>query len=78
MDAWVIAMMLGASLLLGGVALIAFLWGIKNGQFDDEFATLGSPLRRTSVLASPKGFTPLAFKLFDSCDVRSKSFDISI
>lgn len=36
MDAWVIAMMLGASLLLGGVALIAFLWGIKNGQFDDE------------------------------------------
>lgn len=36
MDSWVIAMMLGASLLLGGVALIAFLWGIKNGQFDDE------------------------------------------
>ena len=36
MDGWVIAMMLGASLVLGGVALIAFLWGIKNGQFDDE------------------------------------------
>lgn len=36
MDSWVIAMMLGASLVLGGVALIAFLWGIKNGQFDDE------------------------------------------
>ena len=36
MDSWVIAMMLGASLLLGGVALVAFLWGIKNGQFDDE------------------------------------------
>lgn len=36
MDSWVIAMMLGASLLLGGVALIAFMWGIKNGQFDDE------------------------------------------
>ncbi len=36
MDSWVIAMMLGASLILGGVALIAFLWGIKNGQFDDE------------------------------------------
>ena len=36
MDSWVIAMMLGASLLLGAVALAAFLWGIKNGQFDDE------------------------------------------
>ncbi len=36
MDSWVIAMMLGASLVLGGIALVAFLWGIKNGQFDDE------------------------------------------
>jgi cbb3-type cytochrome oxidase maturation protein len=29
-------MMLGASIFLGGVALFAFLWAIKNGQFDDE------------------------------------------
>ncbi len=36
MDSWVIAMMLGASLVLGGIALVAFLWGIRNGQFDDE------------------------------------------
>lgn len=36
MDSWVIAMMLGASLFLGAIALSAFLWGIKNGQFDDE------------------------------------------
>jgi len=36
MDNWVVAMMLGASLFLGGIALIAFLWGLKNGQFDDE------------------------------------------
>jgi len=36
MDSWVIAMMLGASLVLGALALGAFLWGIKNGQFDDE------------------------------------------
>ncbi len=36
MDSWVIAMMLGASIFLGGLALIAFLWGIKSGQFDDE------------------------------------------
>ena len=36
MDSWVVAMMLGASLFLGSIALVAFLWGIKNGQFDDE------------------------------------------
>ncbi|MDD3442331.1 MAG: cbb3-type cytochrome oxidase assembly protein CcoS [Sulfurimonas denitrificans] len=36
MDSWVIAMMLGASLFLGAIALFAFLWAIKNGQFDDE------------------------------------------
>ncbi|HUH42120.1 MAG: cbb3-type cytochrome oxidase assembly protein CcoS [Sulfurimonas sp.] len=36
MDSWVIAMMLGASLFLGAIALVAFLWAVKNGQFDDE------------------------------------------
>lgn len=36
MDTWVIAMMLGASIFLGAVALFAFLWAIKSGQFDDE------------------------------------------
>lgn len=36
MDSWVIAMMLGVSVFLGAVALFAFLWAIKNGQFDDE------------------------------------------
>lgn len=36
MDSWVVAMMLGASLFLGALALAAFLWAIKNGQFDDE------------------------------------------
>lgn len=35
MDSWVVSMMLGGSLFLGGIALIAFLWGIKTGQFDD-------------------------------------------
>lgn len=29
-------MMLGVSVFLGAVALVAFLWAIKNGQFDDE------------------------------------------
>ncbi len=36
MDGWVVAMMLGGSLFLGSIALTAFLWGIKNGQFDDS------------------------------------------
>ena len=36
MDNWVVAMMLGASLFLGGLALFAFLWAVKSGQFDDE------------------------------------------
>lgn len=36
MDNWVIVMMLGVSLFLGAVALVAFLWAVKNGQFDDE------------------------------------------
>ncbi len=36
MSSGVIAMMLGASIFLGAVALFAFLWAIKNGQFDDE------------------------------------------
>jgi len=36
MDSWVIAMMLGVSVFLGAIALFAFLWAIKSGQFDDE------------------------------------------
>ena len=36
MDGWLIAMMLGGSIFLGGLALMAFLWAVKNGQFDDE------------------------------------------
>jgi len=36
MDNWVVGMMLGASLFLGAIALVAFMWGVKNGQFDDE------------------------------------------
>jgi len=36
MDGWLIAMMLGGSIFLGGLALLAFLWAVKNGQFDDE------------------------------------------
>ncbi|MDX1296508.1 MAG: cbb3-type cytochrome oxidase assembly protein CcoS [Sulfurimonadaceae bacterium] len=44
MDSWVIVMMLGASIFLGGLALIAFLWGIKSGQFDDKEKMMNRPL----------------------------------
>jgi len=36
MDNWVVSMMLGASIFLGAIALFAFLWAVKNGQFDDK------------------------------------------
>jgi len=36
MSSWIIAMMLGASILLGGFGLWALLWGIKTGQFDNK------------------------------------------
>jgi len=36
LDSWVIAMMLGASIILGAIGLFGFLWAVKNGQFDDE------------------------------------------
>ena len=36
MDSWIVSMMLVASLFLGVLALLAFLWAVKNGQFDDE------------------------------------------
>ena len=36
MDDWIIVMMMGVSIFLGSLALGAFLWAVKNGQFDDE------------------------------------------
>ena len=42
MDNWIIVMMLGASLFLGAIALFAFMWAVKNGQFDDEEKFLNS------------------------------------
>ena len=36
MSSGIVGMMLGVSLLLGFIALVAFLWGLKSGQFDDE------------------------------------------
>ncbi len=36
MSSWVVMLMLGVSLCIGFLGLIAFLWGLKNGQFDDK------------------------------------------
>ena len=36
MDGWLIAMMIGASTLLGAFGLWGLMWGIKSGQFDDQ------------------------------------------
>lgn len=35
MNSEMIALMLGVSLVLGLFALLAFIWGLRNGQFDD-------------------------------------------
>lgn len=42
MDTWAVGMMLGVSIFLGAIALVAFLWGITSGQFDDEAKFLGA------------------------------------
>ena len=36
MSNWVIGMMLGVSIFLGSIAVVALIWAIKKGQFDDE------------------------------------------
>jgi len=32
----IVILMLGVSTFLGALGLIALLWGVKSGQFDDE------------------------------------------
>jgi len=36
MSPWIIGMMLGVSVFLGSIAVVALMWAIKKGQFDDE------------------------------------------
>lgn len=36
MSGSIIAMMIVVSLFLGTIALLALLWGLKTGQFDDQ------------------------------------------
>jgi len=36
MSSGVVILMLSVSTLLGALGLIALLWGLRNGQFDDQ------------------------------------------
>lgn len=44
MNTEILTIMLVVSVLMGLVGLIAFLWGVKSGQFDDEKRVLESVL----------------------------------
>ena len=36
MSSSIMALMIGVSTFLGALGLIAFIWGIRTGQFDDQ------------------------------------------
>ncbi len=36
MDATTITLMITVSLFLGSLGVVAFIWGLKTGQFDDQ------------------------------------------
>lgn len=36
MSNYILAMMLGISIILATIALLTLLWGLRNGQFDDR------------------------------------------
>ncbi|AWI33932.1 cbb3-type cytochrome oxidase assembly protein CcoS [Helicobacter apodemus] len=36
MNTGMVAIMLATSIIIGLLGLISFIWGLKNGQFDDE------------------------------------------
>ncbi len=36
MNSGIVALMLGVSTLLGALGLVALLWGLKTGQFEDQ------------------------------------------
>ena len=36
MDTHTLVMMISASIFLGALGLVAFIWGLKTGQFDDQ------------------------------------------
>ncbi len=44
MNTEILTIMLVVSVLMGLIGLVAFLWGVKSGQFDDEKRMLESVL----------------------------------
>ncbi|AFI06549.1 cbb3-type cytochrome oxidase assembly protein CcoS [Helicobacter cetorum] len=44
MNTEILTIMLIVSILMGLIGLMAFLWGVKSGQFDDEKRMLESVL----------------------------------
>jgi len=36
MNSGMVGVMLGVSVFIGFLGLVAFIWGLKTGQFDDE------------------------------------------
>ncbi|WP_104748513.1 cbb3-type cytochrome oxidase assembly protein CcoS [Helicobacter cetorum] len=48
MNTGILSLMLVVSVLMGLVGLVAFLWGVKSGQFDDEKRMLESVLYDSS------------------------------
>lgn len=36
MNSGMVGVMLGVSIFIGFLGLVAFLWGLRSGQFDDE------------------------------------------
>ncbi|WP_210647493.1 cbb3-type cytochrome oxidase assembly protein CcoS, partial [Helicobacter salomonis] len=36
MSSWDVMLMLGVSLCMGFLGLVAFLWGLRSGQFDEK------------------------------------------
>lgn len=42
------------SLLIAGGFLIAFLWSVKNGQYDDEFSSAQRAIFDDKIKTKPK------------------------
>ncbi len=51
----VLVYMIPAALLLGGTGLVAFLWALRNGQFDDPAGSAERVLLDDDAPLAPPG-----------------------
>ena len=68
----VLILLLIASITIAGIFLVAFLWSVKNGQYDDE---VSPPMRMLFDDMAPKDREPLSAKTLtesDSCALTDK------